>query len=123
MTSIGPFDFIKSINSGHPMEMDKNYNKFLTNRAFSYHLDTALMANEINMFPNCDDQMHYDFMMRVIQPGKRYAKWHKPAGHGNAALLSAYYQIPMHQAYLYAPLFSEEQIKEISELVNTSKEK
>lgn len=118
MTSLTPFDFVKSINSGNPIEYDSHYVKFLTGRAFSYHLDTVLMANEINIYPNCDDKMHYDFMCGVIGPGRRFAKWHKPEKHGDASLLSMYYEIPMHQAYLYLPLFSKEQLEEIRELVN-----
>ncbi len=121
--SEGPFDYIKSINDGIEIELDKNYNKFLTGRAFSYHLDTVVMANEINRFPDIDDRLHYDFFRSVIRPGKRYSKWHKPVGHAGASALSLAFDIPMHQAYLLLPLYNEQELKEISELVHTKETK
>ncbi len=89
----------------------------MVGRAFSYHLDTIIMANEMNLYPQLDDQMHYDFMKAMIRPKKRFAKWSKPPTHKRASVLSAYYQIPMSQAYLYQDLFSDQEIEEITQIV------
>ena len=45
---IGPFDYVKSINEKSEMDDLSGYNPFLTNRAFAYHLDTILLAEEMN---------------------------------------------------------------------------
>jgi hypothetical protein len=57
---------------------ERSYPAFMVNRALSYHRDTALIANEINKYPNSDNKLKYDFLFNIVRPMKRqYSKWHK----------------------------------------------
>jgi len=109
------FRYVNSINKGIKIPVEDDYNKFLTNRAFSYHLDTILIAAEINQYPDIDADMQYDFLIGMIRPGKRFAKWAKPVKHEKASILSAYYQIPMTKAYMYVEFYSDEDFEKLKE--------
>lgn len=77
---MNPFDFVKSINSNNYIMEDSkesSYNPWLTNKAFSYHKDTILYANEINMHSNASKKMQYDYLFYSIKPAKRFSKWVK----------------------------------------------
>lgn len=109
------FKFANAINNGNPIEIDDSYNSFLTGRLFSNHLDTVLIANEINAFPSASPDQHYEYLANSIRPRKRYGKWHKPAGHKSASTISRYYDVPMRLAYLYAQFFTDDEIRRIEE--------
>jgi len=62
MSKISPFDYVKSINetkknlmrTGDSFEdalYERDYNPWVVNQAFSFHLDTILYANQMNMYP------------------------------------------------------------------------
>lgn len=108
-----PFKYSNSINAGQAMPVGEDYNKFLTARGFSYHLDTVLMANEVNKYPNMDSEMHYRFLFGAIRPAKRWSKWWKPEKHSVASVLSAYYQISMAKAYEISSFFTSDEIKSL----------
>ena len=112
-----PFKFVGAINSGKTIEVDSDYVKFLVNRAFSYHLDTVLIANAINMYPNLSNQMHYEFLSGIIKPKKRFGKWAKPVDQPRAATVSKYFNISMHRAYEEHQLFTDEQIDQMAEIM------
>lgn len=107
------FDYIKAINEGKTdnVELNNNYNKFLSNRAFSYHIETLPLANYLNEYPDMDNQMHFDFMAATISPGKRWSKWHKPEKHSDAYVLSNYFGITLKHAYMYVDLVDQETIQ------------
>ena len=107
------FRYVNAINSGDSIPVEKDYNQFLITRAFSYHIDTIHIANELNQYGEIEDEMHFGFLRALVRPKKRFAKWPKPLKHREASLLSAFYQIPMIRAYEYLPFFSEEEIAEI----------
>ena len=50
---MNPFEYVKAVNHSKQDIMvddiaEKAYSAFLVNRALSYHMDTILLANEIN---------------------------------------------------------------------------
>lgn len=113
MATNNVFKYATAINKGQKLPVEEDYNKFLTTRSFSFHIDSILYANEVNRYPDLDNEMHFQFLLHSIRPRNRYGKWPKPVKQEEAALLSKFYDIPMVRAYEYLDFFSEEDIKEI----------
>jgi hypothetical protein len=109
------FQFANAINNGKPIEVDDSYNTFLTGRLFSNHLDTVLIANEVNKFPSIEPEQHYEFLANMVRPRKRFGKWHKPLNHKSVGIISRYYDVPMRLAYMYVQFFTEDEIRTIEE--------
>ena len=77
-----PFDYVNSINNTkknliEDETSEKGYNPFLTNRALSYHVDSLLYANDMNMLSILDNKLQYDYYLHGLKKSKRYSKWHK----------------------------------------------
>lgn len=76
-----PFDYVNSISQTKKDMMadgddltEKGYLPFITNRHFSYFMDTVMFANEMNKYPDLDKRLQYDFLRLTIRSGKRYHK-------------------------------------------------
>ena len=71
---------------------EKSYPTFMVNRALSYHRDTALIANEMNQYPNLDKKLQADFLLNIVRAQKRqYSKWHKKAQSDDIDAIKEYY--------------------------------
>ena len=77
---MGPFDYIKSINSGahfkEPVDI-ADYSSYVIALNFSLFPDTVLQANEVNRLHDITPQMHYDYLRLTIRPRNRWKKWPK----------------------------------------------
>jgi hypothetical protein len=100
MAKTNPFDFTNSINQSKTDLMrgtandklaEKSYSPFLTNRALSYHNDTVFFANEMNTRHHLDNLLQYDFLLNIIRPKKRYAKWEKKDNDGDVLIVKEYF--------------------------------
>lgn len=80
--------------------------------------DTVLFANAINVYPNITNQQHYDFLMSIIKPRKRFSKWPKPITHKANQAVSKYFNIPIREAGSIVSLFSQQQLDQIIEVVS-----
>lgn len=113
-----PFFYINMLNSGVKGEVvvdDKVYNQFLINRAFSLHIDTIAIVNEINKYGKISNQMHFDFLRYMITPRKRFSKWPKPKDHGDATIIAKRFNLTISKAYDLVGLFSKEEIKQFED--------
>jgi hypothetical protein len=97
---VKPFDVIEAIGNTKqdlmresPEECAKAFNPYLTNRAFSYHPDTVLFANDMNVLCHLDADMQYRVLFDSIRAKKRFSKWHKPTDAERVDALSEWYQI------------------------------
>lgn len=71
---------------------ERTYPAFMVNRALSYYKDTSLIANEINLYPNLDNKMKYDFLINIVRASKRpYSKWFKKAQSSGLNVVKEYY--------------------------------
>jgi hypothetical protein len=71
---------------------EKSYPSFIVNRALSYHEDTVLIANEINIYPNIDNKLKYDALINSIRAYKRqFSKWYKKAQSSDLNVVKEYY--------------------------------
>jgi len=59
------------------MDVLSYYSPFLTNKSLSYHVDSLVYANEMNMRHQLDKDMQYSFYLNTLRARKRLSKWHK----------------------------------------------
>ena len=122
MAKTNPFDFTNSINTSKKNLMrgtdndvlaEKSYSPFLTNRALSYHNDTVAIANEMNTNHFLDKRLQYEFLLNIVRPKKRYAKWSKKEKGGEVDLIKEYYKYNDIKARQALTILTKEQIGEI----------
>jgi hypothetical protein len=67
--------FENSITNGKKkIEIDGDYSQWRTNSILSSYKDTILYANEMNIYYNVTNQMHYDYLYGAIRKKKLYSK-------------------------------------------------
>lgn len=98
---------------------DSVYNQFIINRGLSLFLDTLAVANEINKYKGISNQMHFDYLRNMVSPRKRFAKWPKPKDHGDASIVSRYYNISMSKAYDMIGIIDGDLIKQMKQELET----
>jgi hypothetical protein len=60
------------------LDNEKDYKPFLVNRALSYHMDCILYANMMNLNPQLDGKLQYQYFLQTIRPMKRkFQPWQK----------------------------------------------
>jgi hypothetical protein len=100
MTKNKPFDYLNSINTNKQDLMrgtandklaEKSYSPFLTNRTLSYHNDTVFYANEMNTRHYLDNLLQYDFLLNIVRPKKRFAKWAKKDNDSDVLIVKEYF--------------------------------
>jgi hypothetical protein len=90
---------------------EKSYSSFMVNRALSFHRDTALIANEVNRYPNLDNKLKYDFLLNIVRASKRpYSKWYKKAKSVDLDVIKEYYGYSDAKAYEALKILSDDQI-------------
>jgi hypothetical protein len=56
----------------------KDYTPFVVNRALSYHMDCVLYANEMNLHPELEKDLQYQYLLNTIRSMKRkFQPWQK----------------------------------------------
>ena len=93
---MGPFEFIKAINSHKNIMKDdalaeKEYIPFLVNRGLSFFQDTILQVNEMNRCHYLDKQLQFDYLLNNIRPRNRWSKWLKPSKIENLEIVKSYF--------------------------------
>lgn len=112
-------EFLKAINTSKtnpireaydPSEAEKEYKPFIINRFMSYHIDTILFANDMNMFSNLDPQMQFEYYLHAVRNRKRFAKWMKPEKVEDIELIKEYFRYNSIRAREVLPLLSEKDL-------------
>ena len=123
-----PFDYIKLINTKSYVPDDAdvklNYVPFLTNRNFSYSMDTVLIANEINRYSDCDKLLQFKYYFNSVKKRKRYAKWTKPPKPTMEFLIvKKYYGYNNKNTEMALKLLTKDQLKIIKSKMNIGGDK
>lgn len=111
------FDYLNDISSSKKYlfdsDMNKNYNMFMLNKGLSQHIDTIMLANEMNKRPSISKRLHHDFLFYSIEAKKRYGKWVKSEVEDEELLefLKKYYCVNNDIAYMYLNLLDKEELK------------
>jgi len=70
---------------------EKGYKPYLTNRSLSYHQDSILYANEMNMRPTAEYKWQYEFLLNSLRKRKRFSKWKKQEPDASVDMIMEYY--------------------------------
>lgn len=115
------FDYVNEILQGKKKlivdeETEKGYIPFLVNRALSYHYDTILYANEMNMRHHIDKKLQNDFFINTVRSKKRpNVKWAKSDKDENIQYIKRAYGLSDSKALDALRLLSQEQIQKLKE--------
>ncbi len=120
---MNPFNYVNSINLSkkdimQTPEDEKAYNSFMVNRSLSYFADTAVIANEMNIYHQLDSRLQYQFLINMVRKRKRFSKWVKPEIENDLESVKEYYGYSNEKARQILPLLSPSQIKEIKDKVS-----
>jgi hypothetical protein len=119
------FDFANDICEGKKNLLsdatEKEFVPFMINRALSQHLDTVMLANELNKMSISDKLMAHDFLFYAVSKKKRYGKWAKATteDNDNLELLMKHYAINRKVAMQYLQLMTDDQMNELKQRYET----
>jgi hypothetical protein len=68
------------------------------------------MANEMNMRPDADNKLQYEYLLNSVRPRKRFAKWVKPNEDNDLNVIMEYTGCSLHKAREYLMILSDEQL-------------
>jgi hypothetical protein len=119
----GLFDFLDSLSySKKDISREdglKDYESFFINNGFSQHLDTILIANEMNKRPFISKQMHHDYLLNSVRARKRYGKWVKKESLPEQLdIVMRYYDYSKEKAIEAMKVLTDEQIAMIESRMN-----
>jgi hypothetical protein len=119
---MNPFEFVNAIcDSKENLIVDdiseKAYNSFMINRSLSYHYDTVLLANEMNLRSFLDNKLKNDFLINTIRKKKRFAKWKKPESSDDLEVVKEYYGYSNEKARQTLPLLNSDQMGQLKQRI------
>lgn len=96
-------------------ELDyKDYVPFVVNRALSYHMDCVLYVNEMNLHPEVEKDLQYQYLLNTIRPMKRkFQPWQKSEVDKNLDCVKTYFGYSNQKAKEALRILNDEQIAEI----------
>jgi hypothetical protein len=90
---------------------EKDYVPFIINKALSHHYDCILYANQMNMYPNLDKRLQYQFYLNSIRSYKRpFQKWLKRETIADLDIVKEYYNISTEKAKEALTILTEDQL-------------
>ena len=98
MSKRSPFDLVQSINKKNYTTDLTAYNPFLTNKAFSMHIDTVLLAEEMNQAHTLAPELQYDFYYYSVRKKDRYGWPPKQEEPHHLELVMEYFQYSKQKA-------------------------
>ena len=109
------WDWLKSINSNkvnliEKEENIKEYQPYVVNKALSYHWDTVLFSNEMNIHPYIPSEGQYLFYLHSIKKANRFSRWVKKELTLDIEMIKKFYNCNDSKAYEILNLLSKEQI-------------
>jgi len=110
---MNPFEFIKAINEKKQVDDPTQYNAYLANIAFSYSMDTVMLANEMNVHPNMPPECQFDFMNGTVKKGRRYNKWYKDTEPAHLEVVMEYFNYSKQKALEALMILTQDNIRDI----------
>ena len=120
---MNPFDYVKAASYSKKDIMvddiaEKAYTPYIVNRALSYHLDTVLFANEMNINHNMDNRLQFDFYINSIKKRNRFSKWHKVIDDNDVDIVKSAFNYNKKRAEEVLSLLSKDQIQSLKNRMN-----
>jgi hypothetical protein len=110
---MNPFDYVRAINEKREVPHLYDFNPFLAIGSLSYSLDTVMLANEMNRFPNLHPDLQYVFLYEAVRKGKRFQKWHKPVVPAHVDAVMEYYDYSHAKALEALQVLTQDNIRDI----------
>jgi len=117
-------DWLNSVNISKNNIMDENpdavdeYAPYIINRCMSGHLDTILIANEMNINSHLGKKMQYDFFINIVRPRKRFSPWLKKEKIESLEMIKQYYNYSGEKARSALKILTQDQINFIEQKMN-----
>ena len=119
-------DYLNAINWSKENLLDsddltwyKKYPPYIINRCLSQHIDTIIMANEMNQRHGLDKKLQFHFLINSIRKRKRFGgKWTSTNRSKNLDLIKEYYGYSNAKAKVALDILTKEQIDLIKESLN-----
>ncbi len=114
-------EVLNSINHRKESIMDedhlaeKEYVPFVVNKCLSYFSDTIFHVNEMNLRPDMDKKMQYDFLLQSVRKRKRFSKWMKKDKSDDLQLVIDHYSVNKKKAEEYIEILGEDGIENLRE--------
>ena len=115
MSKINPFEYVKAIESKTAIEDMTGYVPYLANHSLSNHLDTVMLAQEMNCHPNLPPVPQYEFLYGSVRKGKRFGKWHKPQEQPHLELVMTYFGYSKQKALEALRVLTQSDLKRMME--------
>ena len=119
-------DYLNAINWSKENLLDsddltwhKKYPPYIINRCLSQHIDTIIMANEMNQRHGLDKKLQFHFLINSIRKRKRFGgKWTSTNRSKNLDLIKEYYGYSNAKARVALDILTKEQIDLIKDSLN-----
>lgn len=118
MSKRSPFDYVKSINEKGYLYDLSGYVPFLTNRAFAMHIDTIMLAEEMNQAHGLSPLLQYEFYFYSVRRGKRFG-FPKKAEEEDLEHIMRYYNYSEQKAKEVKDLLTQKQLSHIKSSFDT----
>ena len=109
-------DWLNSINLNknniikEDPDTERKYAPFIINKCMSGHLDTVLLANEMNMNHSLSKSLQYDFFLNSVRKKKRFSPWLRKDKIKNIDVVKQYYGYSNEKATQVLRILTSEQI-------------
>ena len=109
-------DWLNSINLNknniikEDPDTERKYAPFIINKCMSGHLDTVLLANEMNMNHSLSKSLQYDFFLNSVRKKKRFSPWLRKDKIKNLDVVKQYYGYSNEKATQVLRILTSEQI-------------
>ena len=90
--------------------MEKDYSPYVINRIYSGHLDSVILANEMNKYHFLPKKIQYDFLLNSLRVKKRYAPWLRKDEIKDLDLVKRYYGYSNEKAKQALRILTKDQI-------------
>ena len=116
---MSPFDYVNAINytkkdlmtgTDNDELAEKGYQPFLVNRALSYFPDTLMHAHAMSGFQTLDNKLQNSYLLNIVRPSKRFAKWLKKQDNNDIEAIKEYYGYNNEKALEALSILSAEQL-------------
>jgi len=118
-------DWLNSINKtkknliDNDPSLEKEYFPYVINHCLSGYIDCVMYANEMNITPNLDKKLQYDFYINILRTKKRFSPWLRKDTIKDLEYVKRYYQYNNEKAQQALKILTKEQINFIKSKFET----
>ena len=115
-------DYLNAINfskvnllDGNDLTWEKKYPPYVINRCLSQHVDTIMMANEVNMRHGLSKRLQFHFLLNSIRSKKRYSPFLRSSKLKDLDVVKEYYGYNNEKAKVALDILTKDEVKLIKE--------